>query len=51
MTSNTTPSADYDRVYFAIERALYPDECPGMADAAVVKATQAVFRALGLAPR
>ena len=40
-------TTEYNEVYTIIERAIYPDHCPGPVDAQVVRTTQNVFRALG----
>lgn len=40
-------TAEYNEVYCIIERAIYPDHCPGPVDAQVVRTTQNVFRAMG----
>jgi hypothetical protein len=47
----TSRGAEYQKVYAALERELYPDHCPGMADATLIRATRAVFRALGMKDR
>jgi hypothetical protein len=44
-------TAEYNRVFAIIEREMYPDRCPGMADPKVSRVTQAVFRALSSAAR
>ena len=41
---------DYNEMYNVVERIIYPDHCPGLADARVARGTQEVFRALGAWP-
>jgi hypothetical protein len=42
------PIPDYNEMYNVIEWILYPDHCPGLADARVARGTQEVFKALGV---
>ncbi|MGA7420897.1 MAG: hypothetical protein WBW80_23140 [Acidimicrobiales bacterium] len=42
-------TAQYNRVYHIIERALFPDRYPGLVNAEVVRRTRAVFDALAAA--
>jgi hypothetical protein len=41
---------EYDRVFFALERTIHPDRSPGMPDPVIIRATQAVFKALRAVP-
>jgi hypothetical protein len=41
---------EFDKVYFALQRALHPDRLPGMPDPVITKATHSVFRALRATP-
>jgi len=42
----TTSASNYDKIYRAIERALYPNRQPVLADAAVARAAYAACRVL-----
>ena len=42
---------DYNEMYNVVEQIIYPDHCPGLADARVARGTQEVFRAFGVWPK
>lgn len=43
-------TAEYNRLYRALEEAIYPERCSVMADTTVIRATHAALRAFGLWP-
>lgn len=51
MPGNSVTTAEFNRIYFAVERVLYPDQCPGAYDARVIRTTREVLRVLGIGER
>jgi hypothetical protein len=49
MLSDSITTAEYNRVYHVVEKALYPDRCPGMVDTKVISATREILHVLGSA--